>query len=89
MGSVTIRNIDDEIKKGARMVAAANGRSLEAELRNLLERTYAPAIDERAARIRAMSSTEFIEHLIQTANGATFEIPDSPTDLDEGVFGAD
>ena len=89
MGSVTIRNIGEEVKRGARLVAAANGRSLEAELRNLLERTYAPAIDERAARIRAMSSTEFIEHLIQTANGATLEIPDSPTDLDEDVFGAD
>jgi antitoxin FitA len=70
MGAVTIRNIDDAIKRNARLSAAANGRSLEAELRSLLERTYATAIDDRAAKIRAMSSKEFIQHLIKTANGA-------------------
>jgi antitoxin FitA len=78
MGSITIRNVDEEIKKGARLVAARNGRSLEAELRALLEKTYAPCIDERAARIRAMSSKDFFQHLIETANGAG-----------EGVFDRD
>lgn len=73
MGSVTIRNIDDEIKKGARLVAAANGRSLEAELRLLLEKTYGPTNDDRATRIRAMSGPEFIQHMITTANGADIE----------------
>lgn len=43
MGSVTIRNIDDAIKRNARLAAAANGRSLEGELRALLEKTYASA----------------------------------------------
>lgn len=76
MGSVTIRNIDDEVKRGARLAAAANGRSLEAELRDLLQRTYAKAGDERAARIRAMSGKEFVAHLIKTANGVTFELPE-------------
>jgi antitoxin FitA len=75
MGSVTIRNIDDEVKRGARIVAAANGRSLEAELRDLLYRTYAKAGDERAARIRAMTGAEFIAHLIGTADGAELIIP--------------
>jgi antitoxin FitA len=70
MGSITIRNINEEIKKGARLAAAANGRSVEAELRALLEKTYGPAIDERAAKIRAMSPKVFIEHLIKTANEA-------------------
>jgi antitoxin FitA len=76
MGSVTIRNIDDEIKKGARLVAAANGRSLEAELRDLLRRTYAGAGDERSARLRAMSGAEFVAHMIKTANGAELIIPE-------------
>ena len=76
MGSVTIRNIDEEIKKGARLVAAANGRSLEAELRDLLRRTYAHAGDDRAARLRAMSGKELVAHLIKVANGAELIIPE-------------
>jgi antitoxin FitA len=70
MGSVTIRNIDDTVKAGARLAAAKNGRSLEAELRALLKRTYTPQIDDRAAKIKAMSPKEFIQHLVKTANGA-------------------
>lgn len=76
MGSITIRNVDDQIKKGARLVAAANGRSLEAELRDLLRRTYAAAADERTARLRAMSGKEAVAHLIAVANGVGLEIPD-------------
>jgi antitoxin FitA len=70
MGSVTIRNIDDAIKHSARMTAAKNGRSLEAELRALLEQTYAPPQSDHATKIRAMGSKEFIDHLIKVANGA-------------------
>lgn len=73
MGSITIRNIDDAIKQGARLEAVKNGRSMEAEIRALLERTYRPAVDERTARIRAMSNKEFVAHLIATANGADLD----------------
>lgn len=76
MGSVTIRNIDDEVKRGARIVAAANGRSLEAELRDLLQRTYGKAGDDHAARIRAMSPREFIDYMIRTADGAELVSPE-------------
>jgi plasmid stability protein len=89
MGSVTIRNLDDAIKQSARLAAARNGRSLEAELRALLVKTYGDADDERAQRIRAMSSREFVDHLIKTANGATLEIPDDMIDEDRDIFGAD
>lgn len=76
MGSVTIRNLDDAVKRNARLAAAAKGLSLEAELRALLERTYADANHDRAARLRAMSGAEFVEHLVRTANGATLELPE-------------
>jgi plasmid stability protein len=89
MGSVTIRNIDDDIKKAARLAAARNGRSLEAELRALLKSTYAQTVDERTAWLRAMSGTEFVEHLIRTANGATLERPERLIDRDDEIFGAD
>ncbi len=75
MGSVTIRNIADDIKNAARLAAAKNGRSMEAELRSLLERTYAPQKPDRAARIRAMSGRELVDHLIKVANGAELELP--------------
>ena len=76
MGSVTVRNVDEEIKKGARLVAAANGRSLEAELRELLRRTYSGAGSERAARLRAMSGKEAVAHLITLAGGVGLDIPE-------------
>lgn len=89
MGAVTIRNIDDAVKSNARLAAAKNGRSLEAEIRALLERTYRPDSSDRAAKIRAMSGPEFIKHLVSVANGATLEIPERTIDPDRGIFGAD
>ena len=76
MGSITIRNIDDVVKQGARLEGVRNGRSMEAEIRALLERTYRPAHDERTSRILAMSPSEFVAHLIATANGAGLELTD-------------
>ena len=75
MGSVTIRNIDDAIKQSARLTAAKNGRSLEAELRALLRRTYGQASDDRAARLRAMSGKEAVAHLTKLAGGVGLDIP--------------
>lgn len=89
MGSVTIRNVADETKQAARLAAARNGRSLEAELRALLDRTYARKVDERTARLLAMSGAEFVDHLIKVANGATLELPERTIDHDRDVFGAD
>ena len=40
VGAITIRKIDDALKQAMREEAAANGRSIEAEVRALLERTY-------------------------------------------------
>ena len=90
MGSVTIRNLDDAVKRNARIAAAANGRSLEAELRALLEREYSSDENERVARIRSMSGAEFVDHLIAiTRPGFDMELPESVVDEDRDVFGAD
>lgn len=78
MGSVTIRNLDDAVKRNARLAAAQNGRSLEAELRALLERTYAEAAGTYAARIRAMSGAAFVDHLMKVASGAGDGVFDNP-----------
>lgn len=89
MGSVTIRNLDDAVKRNARLAAARNGRSLEAELRALLERSYRHEVSDRSAWLRAMSGAEFVEHLVRTANGATLELPERNIDPDTDIFGAD
>ncbi|MCR2833942.1 FitA-like ribbon-helix-helix domain-containing protein [Parerythrobacter lacustris] len=75
MGSVTIRNLNDAVKRNARLAAARNGRSLEAELRALLERSYADSTDDRVARLRAMTGAEAVAHLIKLANGVELDIP--------------
>jgi antitoxin FitA len=36
MGSLTLRNIDETLKNGLRLSAAANGRSMEEEARQIL-----------------------------------------------------
>ena len=36
MASITIRNLDDEVKRRLRIRAAANGRSMEEEARQIL-----------------------------------------------------
>ena len=38
MGSLTVRNVDDWVKKRLRLRAAENGHSLEQELREILAR---------------------------------------------------
>lgn len=75
MGSVTIRSIDDSIKSAVRLEAARNGRSMEAELRALLKRTYLPQNDH-AAWLRSLSPKEAIEHLLRMADGVELVIPE-------------
>jgi plasmid stability protein len=42
MASITIRNLDPEVKERLRVRAASNGRSMEAEARQLLESVLPP-----------------------------------------------
>jgi plasmid stability protein len=42
MASITIRNVPDEVHRAIRVRAAMNGRSAEAEVRDILERAAKP-----------------------------------------------
>ena len=55
MASITIRNLDDDIKQRLRVRAAKNGRSMEEEARDILRRVMSDATSPRdlAAAIRA------------------------------------
>jgi antitoxin FitA len=76
VGSITIRNVEDEVKRSARLVAAGNGRSLEAELRALLKRTYTPTAQDRGEWLRSLSGKEAIAHLIRVAGGVGLDLPE-------------
>ncbi len=52
MTQLTIRNIDDKLKKALRVRAAENGRSMEEEVRQILRAALAqPSPAEEHARI--------------------------------------
>jgi plasmid stability protein len=52
MGTLTIRNVPDEIIEGVRTSAELHQRSMEQEVRELLQRRYGPR-SEVLRRIRA------------------------------------
>src|SRR2546423_12157872 len=59
MGSLTVRNLDEAIKKRLRLRAAANGRSMEEEARLLLaEGAAETATTPRASNPRPSRSPE-------------------------------
>lgn len=68
MASITIRNLDDDVKSRLRVRAASNGRSMEEEVRLIL----------RAAVGRKPTSTN-LAHIIRAhfgpSNGVDLELP--------------
>ena len=53
MASITIRNLDDELKRALRLTAAEHGHSMEEEVRLILQRALAPRRQaELGSRIR-------------------------------------
>ena len=42
MASITVRNVPEEVHRALRVLAAQHGRSTEAEIRDILERTVKP-----------------------------------------------
>jgi plasmid stability protein len=79
--------IPDDTAAQLREAAEAHGRTFEEEL---VQRASRDLANERAARIRAMSGADFVQHLIDTAGGMGMDLPERhniPEDRD--VFGAD
>lgn len=60
MATLTIRNLDDDLMENLKKQAKRNGRSVEAEVRRILQQNVHPklspeAFQELARQIRAMS----------------------------------
>ncbi|GAA4846216.1 hypothetical protein GCM10023201_42280 [Actinomycetospora corticicola] len=62
MATITVRDLDDEVRSRLRVRAAENGRSMEAEVRAILEEAVRPSRLERRraalARFRAAADND-------------------------------
>ena len=68
MASITIRNLDDEVKTRLRMRAAENGRSMEAEARLILREAVAPEPEPK-------NLAQFIHDCFAPYGGVDLELP--------------
>ena len=69
MASITVRNLDDGLKRRLRIRAAENGRSMEQEVRDILR----AALDEDVAPTRNLGTA--IHELFKPFGGVELELP--------------
>ena len=69
LASITVRNLDDGLKRRLRIRAAENGRSMEQEVRDILR----AALDEYAAPDKNLGTA--IHDLFRPFGGVELEIP--------------
>ena len=69
MASITVRNLDDSLKRRLHIRAAENGRSMEQEARDILR----AALDEEAAPARNLGTA--IHELFRPYGGVELGIP--------------
>ena len=69
MASITIRNLDDDVKTRLRVRASANGRSMEEEARLIL----AEAVDREIAPREGLGTA--IHELFKPFGGVELELP--------------
>ena len=73
MATLTIRNIDPEVKKRVRVRAAENGRSMEAELRQIINDAVGNAPD--ATQETGRDLAEAIRRRFAPYGGVDLDIP--------------
>ena len=69
LASITIRNLDDDVKTGLRIRAAGNGRSMEEEVRLILRE----AVGEDAVPAKGLGTA--IHELFKPLGGVELELP--------------
>ena len=68
MASITVRNLDDEVKTRLRVRAAANGRSMEEEARIILREAVGQESEPE-------NLASFIHELFKPYGGVELELP--------------
>jgi plasmid stability protein len=69
MASITVRNLDDGLKRRLRIRAAENGRSMEQEAREILKH----ALEEDTVPVRNLGTA--LHELFRPFGGVDLEIP--------------
>ena len=69
MASITVRDLDDGLKRRLRIRAAENGRSMEQEVRDILR----AALEEEVAPTRNLGTA--IHELFKPFGGVELELP--------------
>jgi antitoxin FitA len=73
MATLTIRNLDDNIKSRLRIHAAKNGRSMEEEVRIVLERNFSV---EDSGRDGPVHWVDRVVSRFQAIGGVELELPE-------------
>jgi len=85
MASITIRNLDDNVKKKLRRQAAENGRSLEAEARDILSRS-AHAHSSTPPLKTGLDLFRGIRDAVEKYGGVELEFPERTPTRPVGLF---
>jgi plasmid stability protein len=72
MSSITIRNLDENLKASLRMRAARNGLSMEQEVRNILQST----LDADAGQVDGLSFAQRINQRFKGLGGDNLVLPE-------------
>jgi plasmid stability protein len=75
MASITIRNLDDDVKKRLRKQAAENGRSMEEEAREILDRETATPVRARPIPKTGLDLFRGIREVVEKYGGVELDIP--------------
>ena len=75
MGSITIRNLSDDVKKRLRKQAAENGRSMEEEAREILDRETAVPVRARPIPKTGLDLFRGIREVVEKYGGVELDIP--------------
>lgn len=81
MASMTIRNLDDDLKKRLRVRAAQHGRSMEEEVRNILRSAL------QAEPLTGQSLVDCIREMVAPYGGIDLELPPREPQRDPPDFG--
>ncbi len=76
MATLTIRNLDEEVKRRLRIQGAKNNRSMEAEAREILRRCLLDSESEKG-----LAST--IQEIVAPYGGVELKLPDRKSDTSD------
>lgn len=83
MASLTIRNLEDEVKQGLRFRAARHGVSMEQEVRTILRDAVQSPKEDGATEDSGASWYRSLRQLVEPYGGFELDIPPRGKDMRE------